>query len=79
MPTLFKIQGFRFFFFSREHLPLHIHVSKASGAAKFILVPEVSLIENKGMSQKDIKKAKRMVCENRTKIIEEWYTFHGKK
>ncbi|MBE0499452.1 MAG: DUF4160 domain-containing protein [Campylobacterales bacterium] len=28
MPTVLRINGFRFFFFSDEHLPLHIHVEK---------------------------------------------------
>ena len=28
MPTVLRIEGFRFFFFSDEHDPSHIHVEK---------------------------------------------------
>ena len=26
MPTVFIIEGFRFFFYSNDHAPLHVHV-----------------------------------------------------
>ena len=26
MPTLFELFGMRFFFYSLEHLPIHVHV-----------------------------------------------------
>jgi Domain of unknown function (DUF4160) len=35
MPTLISIDGFRFFFYSNEHLPKHIHIEKAEKTAKF--------------------------------------------
>jgi hypothetical protein len=31
LPTVLRVDGFRFFFFSDEHLPLHIHVEKGDG------------------------------------------------
>ena len=36
-PTVFKEKGYRFFFFSREELRMHIHVSSHDGEAKFWL------------------------------------------
>ena len=35
MPEIFRFYGFSFFFFSREHEPIHIHVEGAEGKAKF--------------------------------------------
>lgn len=35
MPTIIIIYGFRFFFYSNEHLPKHIRVEKAEKTAKF--------------------------------------------
>ena len=29
MPTVLRIDGYRFFFFSDEHTPEHIHIEKA--------------------------------------------------
>lgn len=35
MPEIFRFYGFSFFFYSREHEPLHIHVEGKGGMAKF--------------------------------------------
>ena len=35
MPTLFRAFGLRFFFYSNEHEPIHLHVRNADGEAKF--------------------------------------------
>ena len=35
MPTVFSVFGLRFFFYSNEHRPIHIHVRNADGEAKF--------------------------------------------
>jgi hypothetical protein len=42
MPTILRIAGFRFFFFSNEgEEPPHVHVERAESVAKFWLQPEV--------------------------------------
>ena len=35
MPTVFIIEGFRFFFYSNDHAPMHVHVQHAGGEAVF--------------------------------------------
>ena len=72
MPTLFIIFGLRFYFYSEEHLPIHIHVQKGRGKAKFLVEPEVELIENKGLKAQEVSLAKSIVEENRELIIERW-------
>ncbi len=37
MPTILKLQGYRFFFFSNEHTPKHIHIQKQGKYAKIDL------------------------------------------
>ncbi len=78
MPTLFIIFGLRFYFFSREHNPIHVHVEKAGGVAKFALEPEIRLIENNGLKPNDLKLAESIIEENREVIVENWNTFFGK-
>lgn len=39
MPEILRIFGLRFFFFSREHEPIHVHVESADGKAKFNIFP----------------------------------------
>ena len=72
MPTLFIIFGLRFYFYSEEHLPIHVHVQKGKGRAKFIVEPEVELVENIGLKAQEISLAKSLVEENREVIIERW-------
>jgi hypothetical protein len=43
MPTVLRLKGFRFFFFSREELRMHIHVQHQNGEAKFWLDPQIEL------------------------------------
>ena len=77
MPELFRMFGMRFFFFSLEHLPIHIHVRNADGEAKFDVVPEVKLIQSKGMKLKDLVLAEALVTERKEEIITEWKKIHG--
>lgn len=37
MPTVFTKDGYRFFFYSNDHTPIHVHVRKGSGEAVFIV------------------------------------------
>ena len=41
----------RFFYFSNDHLPIHVHVKNSDGTAKFEVKP-VHLVESKGMKSK---------------------------
>jgi hypothetical protein len=45
-PTIFRESGFRFYFFSREEVRLHVHVHGANGEAKFWLDPKIELAQN---------------------------------
>jgi len=77
MPTLFSFFGMRFQFFSKEHLPIHIHVIKDNVSAKWALEPEISLLENKGMKPQELKLAESIIEENKETIISNWKDFFG--
>ncbi len=68
--------GMRFFFYSLEHLPMHIHVIKGEGSAKFEINP-VTLVESKGMRSKDIVLAEALIKERKAEIIKKWKEVHG--
>ncbi|OGJ91784.1 MAG: hypothetical protein A2268_08180 [Candidatus Raymondbacteria bacterium RifOxyA12_full_50_37] len=78
MPKLFEIQGYKFFFFSNEGLPLepcHVHVRKGSQRAKFWMVPVVSLANSWGMNAQELNLLEKIV-EGKTDIIKEkWYAY----
>jgi hypothetical protein len=54
MPTVLRVRGYRFFFFSREgQEPAHIHVQRAECYAKYWLTP-VSLARNYGFRSHEL-------------------------
>lgn len=63
-PTVLRIGPFRFFFFSREELRIHIHVECAEGDAKFWLEPTVSLAQNYGLSEQQLRSAQGHIEAN---------------
>lgn len=77
MPTLFIEAGLRFFFYSEEHLPMHVHVQNGDGKAKFVVEPEVVLVESRGMKPADVKKAWALAELRREEIVRAWRAYHG--
>lgn len=79
MPTLLIIFGLRFYFYSREHEPMHIHVESGDGMAKFEIENEVRLIENNGLKPKDLKLAESILEENLENFRDNWIKVFGSK
>ena len=71
MPTIFKIEGFRFFFFSNEHTPEHIHIEKADAYAR-IELETLTVTDSYNLNSKEIKKLLKLVHENRNKLQGAW-------
>ncbi len=74
-----RMFGMRFFFYSREHEPIHVHVKGADGKAKFDILPEgIVLVKNEGLKPKDIKAAEMVLEENKELAIEKWNEYFGR-
>ena len=71
-PTVFRYNGYRFFFFSREEERMHVHVYCVDGEAKFWLEPEVSVAKNYGLSKIQIAELTRVVEERKHDIANAW-------
>jgi hypothetical protein len=54
MPRVFEKEGYRFFFYSNEHDPAHVHVMKGDGEAVFSLGPPVEVQESAGMKVREL-------------------------
>lgn len=71
MPEIFRFYGF--FFYSKEHEPLHVHVEGNGGCAKFDLVEEnFVLVEKINIKSNDMKRIKEVIEENKDIIICRW-------
>ena len=73
MPNVFTKNGFRFFFYSNDHTPLHVHVRKGGGEAVFEIGSRVRLRESAGMKTSEILRAEELAREHRTLIITKWH------
>jgi hypothetical protein len=64
MPTILLVKGFRFFIYSNDHSPMHVHVEKGEGTAKFNLYP-VELVKSKRFTANEIQNIRKLILENR--------------
>jgi len=77
MPEIFRSFGFVFFFYTNEgQEPIHVHVRKAGGFAKFWIEP-VELDFSQGMKICDIKQAEDLIIEHLEIIIKKWNEILG--
>ncbi len=77
MPTLFIFLGFRFFFWSNEHDPVHVHISKGESEAKYNVL-EVKMVENHGFKKNELRMIEAIIDENQHIIIERWNEYFNK-
>jgi hypothetical protein len=71
MPTVLIIFGYRFFFYSNEHDPIHIHIEKDSKTAKFNLSP-IELVKNSKFNASELKEIRNIIEENVVIMKSKW-------
>jgi hypothetical protein len=77
MPTVLRVKGYRFFFFSLEgHEPPHIHVESAERFAKFWLGP-VALAKSRRFRSGELSEIQRLIEENLVLVEERWHEHFG--
>jgi hypothetical protein len=77
MPTVLRLNSFRFYFFSHEpHEPPHIHVDRDEASLKAWLEP-VALARNRGFRPREINAILVMVEEHRPALLEAWHEHFG--
>ena len=77
MPTILRIDGYRFFFFSNEGTePMHVHVESAECHAKFWLQPVV-LASSVGYNGIALTRLRKIVDEHAKLFEEKWHEYFG--
>ena len=71
-PTVFRENGYRFFFFSREEKRMHVHVISGDGEAKFWLEPDIVLARNYHYNSKQLKEITSLVEVHYDELISAW-------
>ncbi|MES2587674.1 MAG: DUF4160 domain-containing protein [Bacteroidota bacterium] len=77
MPTVLIIFGYRFFFYSNDHEPIHIHIEKNAKTAKFNLEP-IELVKNSKFNASDLKEIRNIIEENKVLMKSKWNEYFNK-
>ena len=84
MPKIFEYLGFIFYFYSNEHEPIHVHVTKAERETIFEIIMlngQLQQIKKRKaraknqLTNKEEKEALLFINEYHKKIIEKWINF----
>lgn len=84
MPKIYEYLGFVFYFYSNEHEPIHVHVTKAEREIIFELIMangQLSEIKTRksrmkaSLTAKEEKEALAFVKEFHKNIVEKWVNF----
>jgi hypothetical protein len=73
MPTLLRVDGFRFFFYSNERQePPHVHVEKGRGEAKLWLQP-VELAYSNGLTPAELRWVRELTFAHQAAFVDQRY------
>ena len=79
MPEIFRFFGFSFFFYSREHEPIHVHVEGNDGYAVYDFDEDSFVLrEKQDIKANDQKKIESVIEENKDIIIKRWKEYFEK-
>lgn len=74
MPTIKYLNGFRFFFYSNEHLPRHVHIEKGEKTAKFT-IDFIELVKSYKFNSSELKEIRILIEENQELFKQKWDEF----
>lgn len=80
MPTVFRFDGFRVFFYSNEgdpREPVHVHAMGDGGEAKFWMRPEVTVARSAGLDARTLRRLAQVVEARRDEIERAWDEHFG--
>jgi len=72
MPTVLTLLGMRFYYWSSEHEPIHIHVKRGDAEARFRIEPDIELTANFGFKPHELALAEEVIKDNRVYMVEHW-------
>ena len=77
MPTILEIFGLRFYFYSDEHLPIHVHIEYGGNDAK-VEISTRKITYNRGIKANDMRRGLEIIELYEAEIIAKWYEYFDK-
>lgn len=63
--------------FTGDHPPMHVHVYRDNASAKIEFEDEISVVWNRGMSRRNLRRSVDIVTLNRDLLIQKWREIYG--
>lgn len=79
MPTLIREEGFELRIYTLDHPPPHVHVAKAGAIVKIDLSTHHTIEIVGAISDRDVKRAERLVARNTQFLKLEWEKLHARR
>jgi Domain of unknown function (DUF4160) len=77
MPTVLREEGFEVRIYTLDHPPPHVHVAKAGAIVRIDLATRAVTEIVGTISDRDVKRAERLVARHATRLKAEWTKIHG--
>ena len=80
MVTVLRAHGLRVVIYANDHRPAHVHVFGDGGAKIDLLGPDgaPALVWADGMTRGEVRRAVRLVAEQRAFLLARWEDIHGR-
>ena len=79
MPTIFIINGFRFFFYSSENdEPVHVHITKGNANGKVWLEPEISIAYMHEFTTRETRQIMEIITDEIVTLKKKWNDYFSK-
>lgn len=82
MPVVLRIKNYRFYFYSNEHEPKHIHITVGRGHPNVEVRIELETLEVtkvRGFSKKDVRQLIEIVEEYQEHLLELWEEYFSEE
>ena len=77
MPTVIREEGFEVRIYTFDHPPPHVHVAKAGAIVRIDLAAHTVTEIVGAISDRDVKRAERLVAQHAKMLKKEWTKIHG--
>lgn len=77
MPTVLREAGFEVRIYTCDHPPPHVHVWKAGAVVKIDLATQEAVEIVGAITDREVKRAERLVARHAARLKREWTKIHG--
>jgi uncharacterized protein DUF4160 len=79
VPTLIREEGFEVRIYTLDHPPPHVHIAKAGAIVKIDLSTHHAIEIVGAISNRDVRRAERLVARNAQFLKLEWEKLHARR